>query len=255
MKKRVKKTELKVSAVGTPGLSSERLLKLMDAESAMQADMRDILETDERRNDLEAYIFTMRDRIAAGGEYAEYASAEERNALEAELTKAENWLYDSPEATKLEYVEKLDDLKRMAEPVTKRSSEGRARPESIQAVQGAIGKYRGLLESAADKFSHIAPERLAKISAACDDLERWLTDLRAKQGTLPMHVEPVLLCGEMDAKAAELAKMADEILSEPAPTPPREEKEAQRQEEATGEKADDGEESGESTDEGQAGSE
>ena len=61
-KKRTKKTDLTVTATGRPGLSDAALQKLKDQEFAIQAEMREIIETDERRNDLESYIFNMRDK-------------------------------------------------------------------------------------------------------------------------------------------------------------------------------------------------
>merc|ERR1712070_528701 len=82
-----------------------------DAETAMQAEMREITETNERRNDLESYIFNMRDKIAEGNDYGEFISSADREKFNSELTKAEDWLYDTYEGTKTQFVEKLDELK------------------------------------------------------------------------------------------------------------------------------------------------
>jgi heat shock protein 4 len=64
---RLKRTDLNVVAKGRPGLSPELLQKMMDHESKMQSEMKDIIEADEKRNDLESYIFNMRDKIAESG--------------------------------------------------------------------------------------------------------------------------------------------------------------------------------------------
>merc|ERR1711972_1227051 len=52
-KKRTKRTDLTITAQGKPGLSPANVQKRMDEETAMQAEMREIIETDEKRNDLE----------------------------------------------------------------------------------------------------------------------------------------------------------------------------------------------------------
>merc|ERR1712070_552947 len=68
-KKRTKRTDLAINISGKPGLNNPDIQRLMDQETAMQAEMREIIETDEERNDLESYIFNMRDKITVGGEY------------------------------------------------------------------------------------------------------------------------------------------------------------------------------------------
>merc|ERR1712228_527267 len=80
-------------------------------------------------------------------------------------------------------------------------------------------------------MGHIAPEKLAKISTSCGELEKWLGDMRAKQEKMEKHERPVLICAEMEKKNQELAKMADEILKEPKPAPPKEEKKPEEKKE------------------------
>lgn len=225
MKKRTKKTDLKVIATGTPGLSADVIQRLMDAESAMQAEMADIVETDARRNDLESYIFNMRDKIAEGNEYGEFISSADREAFTSELMKAEDWLYDNADGTKTLYIDKNDELKRTGDAIVWRFKESGMRGEWIQAVNGTITNYTNAATTPGEKFGHIAPEKLASITTACKDLEQWLTGFMAKQDALPKHEKPVLVCAEMEKKNQELAKMADDILREPKPAPPKEEKE------------------------------
>lgn len=231
-KRRLKKTDLKVTATGTPGLSDEVIQKLMDAETAMQAEMREIIETDEKRNDLESYIFDMREKICEGSEYGDFISSADRRRFSVELAEAEEWLLDNPEATKAEYAEKLEELKRTGDAVVWKFKEASMRAEWIQALTGTIKNYRTCGENPPEQYSHVVAQRLAKIVAACKDLEAWLQDLRAKQDVLPKHETPVLTCADMEAKSQELSRMADEILREARPAPRREEskEEAQRDE-------------------------
>merc|ERR1712113_692581 len=96
---------------GKLGLPAGALQKCMDEETAMQAEMKDIIETDEKRNDLEGYIFNMRDKISESGDYGAFISQADREKFESDLMKAEDWLYDFEGATKAQYIEKLDELK------------------------------------------------------------------------------------------------------------------------------------------------
>lgn len=231
LKKRTKKTDLTVTSSGIPGLSPDKLQKLMDQESAMQADMRDILETDEKRNDLESYIFNMRDKVAEGNEYGPFISKTDRENFSSDLMKSEDWLYDHPDATKIQFIEKLDELKVLGNAVAWRAKEDAMRDEWIEAIQGTIKNYRTAAETPGENYKHIAAEKLSSIVTACNNLEKWLVDIIAQQAAKAKHDQPVLTCATIDEKNKELAKMADEILKEPKPAPPKEEKKEEAPEE------------------------
>jgi len=223
-KRRTKRTDLTISISGKPGMSDAEIQKRMDEETAIQAEMRDIIETSEKRNDLESYIFNMRDKIAAGNEYGEFISSVDRDKFNTELTKAEDWLYDTYDGTKTQFVEKLDELRVTGDAVAWRFKESGMRADWINAVTGTIGNYRAAAENPGEKYGHIAGEKLAEIVTACNDLEKWLTDMKVKQEKVPKHERPVLICAEMERRNQEIAKKADDILKEPKPPPPKEEK-------------------------------
>jgi len=232
MKKRTKRTDLAITITGKPGLSNQDIQKLMDQETSMAAEMREIIETDEKRNDLESYFFNMRDKISESGEYGKFIASADRDKFNQDLTAAEDWLYDNMEGTKTQFVEKLDELKGVGDAVAWRFKEAGMRDEWIAAVAGTIQNYRSAAENPGEKYGHIAPEKLAKISTSCEELEKWLSDMKAKQATMEKHERPVLICAEMEKKNQELAKMADDILKEPKPAPPKEEKKEEPKEEA-----------------------
>merc|ERR1712232_1450850 len=176
-------------------------------------------------NDLESYIFSMRDKTSASGEYGEYISDADREKFSSELMKAEDWLYDTPDATKVQFVDKLSELKTTGDVVAWRFKENDMRGEWLKAVEGTIQNYRQALENnGGEKYGHIAAEKLGKITTACTDLESWLTTTKAKQEKAPKYEKPPLLCADMERKNQELAKMADEILKEPKPAPPKKER-------------------------------
>jgi len=223
-KRRTKRTDLDVVAGGRPGLSDAVIQKRMDEETAMQADMKEIIETDEKRNDLESYIFQIRDKVTESGEYGPFLSAADREKFSSQLTQAEDWLYDHPDATKIEYIDKLDELKGTGDVAVWRSKEAGMRADWISAVSGTVENYRNAAQSPGDKYGHIAEEKLQKIVDACNDLEKWLRDMEAKQNALPKHDKPVLICADMEKRNQELARVADEILREPKPPAPKAEK-------------------------------
>merc|ERR1712187_464507 len=173
MKKRTKRTDLAVVAAGKPGLAAPELQKRADEESAMQADMKSIIETDEKRNDLETYIFNTRDKISSSGDWGAFITDADRDKFSGELRKAEDWLYDNEDATLAMYADKLNELKAKGDPVSWRKNENDLRNEWVQAVEGTIQNYRAAAESPGEKYGHIAPEKRAKITSACAELKKW----------------------------------------------------------------------------------
>lgn len=222
-KKRTKKTDMKIDATGTPGLLAKDLQAREDEEFAMQAEMREIIDTDTKRNDFETYIYDMRDKTSSSGVYGAFITDEDREKFHSELTKSEDWLYDAVDATKAQYTEKLEALRTLGDPCVWRCNEEGMRADWIKAVEGTIANYKAAAENPGEKYSHIAPEKLAKIVQLCTDLGVWLADNVAKQNARAKTDKPVLLCADMEKKNQELAKAADEVLKEPKPAPPKEE--------------------------------
>merc|ERR1711972_762235 len=100
----------------------------------------------------------------------------------------------------MQYIDKLDELKQQGDGVVWRSKEFGMRDEWIQAVVGTITNYRAAAEGlgdAKDKYGHIAPEKLAKITTACTELQKWLDDMKSKQSGLKKYEKPVLICADM----------------------------------------------------------
>lgn len=137
----------------------------------------------------------------------------------------------------MQYIEKLDALKKVGDPVVWRFQEDQIRADWVQALSGTVSNYKGAAENPGEKYGHISPDKLTKIVAECNAVSQWLADNQAKQLNIPKHEKPVLICADMEKKNQELAKMADEILKEPKPAPPKEEKKEEKKEEGKAEDA------------------
>jgi heat shock protein 4 len=204
-KKRMRRTDLKIVATGKPGLSEDHMQKRIAEENEMQAEMRAIIERDEKKNDLESYIFTMRDRIATSGEYGAFITQADREKFESALMKAEDWFYDNVDATKEQFIEKLTELKSQhGDRIRLRFKEHGARSQLIEALSTAITDCRKAAETQGDK----------KLIAACADHQAWLGDMKAKQDKLPDTEDPVLLCADMEKRSNELSAMASANMNE-----------------------------------------
>merc|ERR1712107_844727 len=134
------------------------------------------------------------------------------------------------EATKVMYVEKLQELKTWGDPVVWRFKEDGMRPDWVAAVNGTIVNYRAAANEPGERYGHIAEEKLASINEECEKTEKWLQDTLEAQSKLPKHARPVLLCSDMEKKNQGLAKFADDILKELKPAPPKPEEHVKEEE-------------------------
>lgn len=80
-----------------------------ESEVAMAADDRSQHEAKEMMNNLESYIYSMRNRLQ--DDLSPFASPDDAGQLTTKLAKAEEWVYDNPEGTKEMYASKLQELK------------------------------------------------------------------------------------------------------------------------------------------------
>ncbi|PKY08816.1 Hsp70 chaperone Hsp88 [Aspergillus campestris IBT 28561] len=155
VKKQVRKGDLPISS-GTS--SAEEAVKndLAEKENKMYMDDKLIAETDEKKNELESYIYELRDKIDSV--YGDFASEEEKDKLRAKLTDTEDWLYeDGEDTTKSIYVAKMDDIRFIVGPIVQRYR------EKAEAEAAAIQKVKD--EEAAKKRAEADAKRKAEEEA------------------------------------------------------------------------------------------
>lgn len=106
--KTVKKDNLSIVA-HTFALDDKTLNTLIETENEMTAQDKLVAETEDRKNALEEYIYTLRGKLDE--EYADFASDAEKTKLKDMLTKAEDWLYDEGfDSIKAKYIAKYEEL-------------------------------------------------------------------------------------------------------------------------------------------------
>ena len=119
--------------VELPGLTKDQIKASIDLETEMAKEDRLIVETADKRNELEAYIYGMRDKL--DGVLKTYSSPAEKAQLKALMDGAEDWLYnDGFDSTKQMYAKKIDELRAVGNPIEYRYSETLNRPAAITEV-------------------------------------------------------------------------------------------------------------------------
>jgi heat shock protein 4 len=92
VKKQVRKGDLPIVA-GTSSLDEASKAAAAEAEAAMIMEDKLVADTEEKKNELETYIYDMRNKI--DDQYSEFASEEEKTKLKAKLESSEVSLFSS----------------------------------------------------------------------------------------------------------------------------------------------------------------
>ncbi|KAL2061727.1 hypothetical protein VTL71DRAFT_7105 [Oculimacula yallundae] len=118
VKKQVRKGDLPIVS-GTSSLDESIKVSSAEAESSMIMEDKLVADTEDKKNELETYIYDMRNKI--DDTYADFASEDEKTKLKAKLESSEDWLYDEGEdATKAIYQAKYDEIRTIAGPIAQR---------------------------------------------------------------------------------------------------------------------------------------
>lgn len=121
-KKKVTKADVPFAA-HTAAPTPERLQGMFEAECelALQAKVQE--ETNERKNALEAYVYSLRNKLYDA--WAPYVKEDDRARIVKQTEDLEEWLYDEGEdQPKSVYVAKLEELHTVGDPIQQRYQVG-----------------------------------------------------------------------------------------------------------------------------------
>jgi len=214
-KRKVKRTDISFTAHTS---SLQDVNKLIDEEGRMAAADQLAIETAERKNAVESYVYNIRSRL--GSDLVEFSTDTERDTLSKLADETENWLYgDGEDVTKSAYQGKLDELQKLGEPIVLRKREHEERPEAIKSLVDTISHWQTEASSTDEKYSHIDKADKDKILADVAAARDWFFQQRAKQDATAKTANPVLLASDIMARKNNLDKVSRTILSKPKPKP------------------------------------
>lgn len=204
---------------GYTSLSAETLNELLEKEGNMTASDRLVMETEDRKNALEEYVYEMRGKLE--DRYAAYVTDEEKQKLLAGLQDAEDWLYseEGEDAKKSEYVAKLDALKKIGDPVVARWKESEDRPRAAAALREAINKYMSMAQGGEEKYSHIDEADKNKVIEKCATNQQWLEDNLFRQSERVKNRDPVITSSEILKRRDDVEITGASIMNKPKPKP------------------------------------
>ncbi|KAK5118780.1 Heat shock protein hsp88 [Meristemomyces frigidus] len=194
VKKQIRKGDLPLSA-GTASLADEVKNSFAEKEGQMISEDKLVADTEDKKNELESEIYSMRNKIDEPYEsngYADFASDEEKQKVKEKCEQLEDWLYDEGEdATKGQYIAKMDELRAAAGPIIqrfndKRQEEDDARREALEKAQASKREAEAASKKAAEDSKKA--DEAAKQAPADEEMKDAPADA---EGEKPADVEEV----------------------------------------------------------------
>jgi heat shock protein 4 len=223
-KKKVKVIELPVTAI-VVRMSKDEINNYMEKEGKMV--MQDKLEKEraDAKNAVEEYVYEMRDKIS--GALAEFINDTDRESFLRQLEDTETWLYeDGEDDVKQVYVDRLNALKKVGQPVVVRHREFSERPKAFEALGHAIQQMYKVLEAYGakdEKYDHLEPAEMDKVQSAVVEKNSWLERHYGQSSQQPLYVDPIVTVAQITAQKDSLLSACNPIINKPKPKPKVEE--------------------------------
>ncbi|XP_075505523.1 heat shock 70 kDa protein 16 isoform X3 [Primulina tabacum] len=203
-------------------------------EKEFQLTQQDIImeRTKDKKNTLESYVYETRNKLL--NKFRSFATDPEKEEISRKLQQTEEWLYDGgDDESEYIYTRKLEDLKKMVNPIENRYNDEEARALASRGLSNCIVECREAIDSLP------SGERDAEkdaVWAECCKAHQWLREKTQQQASLDKSADPILWSSHIKEKTEALTEMCKQLIP---PRPSFSNQEDVKEAETRGQKDDD----------------
>ncbi|KAK1556226.1 hypothetical protein Q3G72_000900 [Acer saccharum] len=208
--KNIKRLEIPVDESVYGGMTKTEVADAAQKELELAEQDLKMERTKDKKNAVESYVYEMREKILNA--YRNFATETEREIISRNLQETEDWLYeDGDDETESVYSEKLEDLKKLFDPIDNRYKEEEARAEATRDLLKCATDYKMVVASLPSSVRDAVIEE-------CNKAEQWLQEKTREQDSLPKDADPILWSSEIKRKLEALDATCKYIMrSKPSP--------------------------------------
>lgn len=176
--RKVLKVENNLSATRPPKWTPAQIAEAKTRRLALKAADDLKKATEAALNDLEGYIYKVKNNIEDQEKALKAVSTDEQRQAVVDLASSTmDWMEDEGrDQTIAVYAARQKDIQALAEPIFKRLSELKARPEAVAKARKSLKAVAAKVESWAEKLPHITEEEKEKVMAAVTKAEAWIDE-------------------------------------------------------------------------------
>ncbi|KAK9155736.1 hypothetical protein Sjap_003216 [Stephania japonica] len=199
-----RRSEIPVSETVYGGMTKAELSEAQDKELQLAQQDQIVEQTKDKKNSLESYVYDMRSKLF--NTYRSFASDSERESVSRSLQQTEEWLYeDGDDESEKVYVGKLEDLKKLVDPIENRYKDEEARAEATRDLLKCIVDNRMAVRE-------LSPRDREEVINECFKAEQWLRERTQQQESLPKNTDPVLWSSDIKRRTEALDRVCKHIL-------------------------------------------
>lgn len=174
-------------------------------------------------NDLEAYIYKIKNRLVDEEESLKAIStSEQRQAVIDVANTAEEWLYDDGrDATVTQYQGKMKEISDLANAIFLRFSEVEKRESVIKKVTTSLTDIKNTVTEkwTTETKPQITEEEKASLLTAVQKVEAWIEEKAELQLAKSPFESPVFLSSEVLSQLKPVMLIYDKLVKKPKPAP------------------------------------
>ncbi|CAK8565568.1 unnamed protein product [Lathyrus sativus] len=185
------------------GMTMAEICEAHEKELQLAQQDRAVELTKEKKNTLESYVYETRSKLL--NMYRSFASDQERDGISRSLQETEDWLYeDGDDETEQAYTSKLEDLKKLVDPIENRYKDDEERAQAIKELSSLISE----IHHSAGSFP---PQDKELIINESNEAEQWLIEKVQQQDSYPKNRDPILWSSDIKSVAEDLKQTVQRI--------------------------------------------
>merc|ERR1711879_894192 len=194
------KLELKVSEAINGALDDVVLANYIQKEAQLLQTDRKEIQRQAAKNDVEEFVYGSREKLTT--QYGDFATDAEKTSINELLQNTEDWLYeDGYDEKKQVYLEKLDELKAVTNPIVKRHTEFITRQPALDKLGQQILKVEKFLrkyDAKDDSVSHIEEKKYDQVKKSLNEQRNWYDKTLSQISQMKKTDEPTILTCQID---------------------------------------------------------
>ncbi|KAJ6805199.1 heat shock 70 kDa protein 16-like [Iris pallida] len=196
--------ELPVTENMYGAMTKDDILQAQELEQQLAYQDKLMEQTKDKKNALEAFVYEVRNKLFE--RYRSFASESEKEGITMNLQETEEWLYDDgDDETEMVYTSKLEDLKKLVDPIENRYRDEEARAQATRELLKCIVDHRMAVQA-------VATYERDAVNNECNKAEQWLREKSQQQDSLPKNTDPVLWSHEIKKRTEALNTTCRNIL-------------------------------------------
>merc|ERR1712110_891179 len=194
------KLELKVDQAINGALDDVILANYIQKEAELLLTDRKEIERQAAKNDVEEFVYGSREKLTT--QYGDFATDAEKTSINELLQKTEDWLYEEGYDEKRQvYLEKLDELKKVTNPIIKRHTEFTTRKPALDKLGQQVLKVEKFLQkydAKDDSVSHILEEKYDQVKKSLEHQRGWYNKTLSQISQMKKTDEPAVLTCQIE---------------------------------------------------------